>query len=86
MILTADVIKLQCVLYKKVWELTQKEVFVIDCNKDVLITELDTIHKYLDLIGVSMLICRSLECKILDLLDKYSITYCTRDTTRFNVR
>lgn len=79
MILDADVTKLKCILFKRTWELTQKQIYAIECDTEKILQDINTIQCYLDLITVSMLICRSLECKILDILDQHTITYCNRN-------
>ena len=86
MIQPADVTKLKCVYFKLTWDLFQKQAYSIDCDVATITSELDTVKKYLFIINISSLICRSLECKILEILDKYSFTYCARDTTQYNIR
>ncbi len=82
----ADVTNLQCVLFNKIYEVSLKDAYGIDCDASTILAEIELVCQYLDLLSMSPLVCRSLECKVLELLDKYTITLCTRDTTRLNSR
>lgn len=77
--------KLKCVIFQLNWEILQKKSYGIDCNVDTIQSKLDTAQLYLRLMDISPLICRSLECKILSILDEYTFTVCVRDTTQVNV-
>lgn len=77
--------KLKCVIFQLNWELIQKKTYGIDCNVDVIAGKLSLAQQYLSLLNISILICRSLECKILSLLDEYTFTLCVRDTTEINI-
>jgi len=82
MILTADVTKLKCIYFNNVKLIAVADNYGIDCNKDTRQDIVDTIETYLTLVGISPTICRTIECKILEILEKNTVpASCNRNQT-----
>lgn len=87
MITTVDVNKLECVYIKKVSESVLQSSYGVDCKATEIENLIKEIEGYLILLDQNLMICKSLECKILSIIDKYFTgTFCVRDLTRFNIR
>lgn len=87
MITTADVLKLECVYINQVNRSIQQSNYGIECDKTETELLIEEIEGYLLLLNQSPLVCKSLECKILSIIDKYYTgSFCVRDITRYNIR
>ena len=68
-LLAQDVTNLKCIYFKNVNLLQQTTDYGVDCNKETFQTLVDNIYEYLTMLELSGTVCRSLECKILEILD-----------------
>mgnify|MGYP003404949529 CR=1 FL=1 len=84
MITPADVTKLKCVAFKIAYTQAAQDNFQTDCPET---DDLSIVLKLIQLVDQSPIICRTLECSILSIIEKYTITSCTtRDVTNINIR
>ena len=84
MISPADVTKLKCVAFKIAYTQAAQDNYQTDCPET---DELTVVLSLIQRLEQSPTICRSLECSILAILDKYTISSCiTRDVTNLNIR
>lgn len=75
-----DVTNLKCIYFKNVNLLEQTTTYGVDCNKEKFQTLVDNIYEYLTILELSETVCRSLECKILEILDSNTPdTPCVRN-------
>ncbi len=80
-LLAADVTKLKCIYFKNSSLLVDTVSYGVDCNKETFQDLVDTIYNYLLLLELSDTVCRSLECKILDILESNEVDDpCDRET------
>ena len=75
-----DVTNLKCIYFKNVNLLQQTTDYGVDCNKETFQDVVDKIYEYLTILELSGTVCRSLECKILEILDSNTLdTVCVRN-------